>query len=190
MISYNELKPGTVFVWKGEPWNVLEYNFLRMQQRKPVAKTKIKNLKNGKVLDQTFHFGDEFEEAEVTRAPVKFIYTNRGEYWFHRPNDPAPRFSLRADVIGPAVKFLKPDSEVTAVKFDDQIISIDLPIKMELTVRDAPPALRGNTAQGGSKPVTLETGAIVNVPMFIGAGDIIRINTQTGEYAERVGKAK
>jgi elongation factor P len=190
MISYNELKPGTVFVWKGEPWNVLEYNFLRMQQRKPVAKTKIKNLKNGKVLDQTFHFGDEFEEAEVTREPVKFIYASRGDYWFNKPSDPSQRFALKDDVIGPTVKFLKPDSEVTAVKFADQIISIDLPIKLELEVKEAPPALRGNTAQGGSKPVTLETGAVISVPMFISTGDIIRVNTQTGEYAERVEKAK
>jgi elongation factor P len=189
MLSYNELKPGAVFVWKGDPWLVLEYDFLRKQQRKPVARTKIRNLKNGKLLEQTFHYSDQFEEADIERYPVKYLYNNRGEYWFSAKEDPSDRFSLSEEIIGGTVKFLKQNTEVTASKFDDEIISVELPIKVELEVAEAPPSIKGSTAQGGNKSVTLETGATINVPMFINSGDIVRVNTQTGEYVERTEKS-
>ena len=190
MLNYSELRKGTVFVLDNEPYQVLEYEFLRMQQRKPVAKTIIRNLINGKVTDRTFHYGDEFAEAEIEKRPIKFIYENRGEYWFHEPNDPSKRFPLKAELIGNGVKFLKVNTEVTAVVFDSKIINIELPIKIDLLVKEAPPSIKGNTAQGGTKAITLETAAIIQAPLFIETGDIVRVNTQTGLYAERVEKTK
>ena len=190
MLNYNELKPGIVFVWKDEPWLVLEYQFLRMQQRKPVARTKIRNLKNGKVLDQTFHYGDSFEEAEITRRSVKYLYNNRGQYWFSDIDNPANRFSLGEDTVGNTGKFIKENTEVTIIEFDENVIGVELPIKVELSVKEAPPSIKGGTASGGTKPAILETGMSVNVPMFISTGDIVRVNTQTGEYVERTEKAK
>jgi elongation factor P len=190
MLSYNELKKGVIFILDGEPYQILEYEFLRMQQRKPVAKTKIKSLISGKVIDRNFHQSENFEEAELERIKIVYIYHNRDEYWFHEQNNPAVRFSLREDIIGESGKFLKNKSEVTAIKFQNNIINIDLPIKMEFQVIEAPPAIRGNTAQGGTKSVTLETGAVVNVPLFVDQGDVVRINTQTGDYVDRVEKAK
>jgi len=188
MLSYSELKKGTVFVLDSEPYQVLEYEFLRMQQRKPVAKTTIRSLVSGKVIDRTFHFGDEFAEAEIEKRLIKFIYESKGEYWFHELNNPAKRFSLKEDLLGAGAKFLKPNTEVTAVVFDEKIINIELPIKLDLAVKEAPPGIKGNTAQGGTKPITLETGAIIQAPLFIEAGDIVRVNTATGLYAERIEK--
>ena len=188
MLSYNELKAGILFIKDGEPYEVLEYAFVRMQQRKPVAQLKIKNLISGKVMNYTAHQNESFKEAEIEVNPVQFIYHHSGEYWFHEAGKPQNRFSLKDDILGNTVKYLKPNTEIKAFKFNGKIINVELPIKVDLKVTEAPPAIRGNTAQGGTKVAVLETGAKVNVPLFINEGDIIRINTKTGEYAERVEK--
>lgn len=190
MLSYSDLKKGTLFVLDGAPYEVLEFSFLRMQQRKPVAQTRIKNLITGKIVERNFHMNESFAEAEIEKEPFKYLYNHRNEFWFSPPNDLSKRFSLTEDVIGQAAKFLKANTEVIAVKFGEKIIGVQIPVKMELTVKEAPPGFRGDTATGGSKPATLETGAQVNVPLFVNTGDVIRVNTETGEYVERVEKGK
>ncbi|PIT92409.1 MAG: elongation factor P [Candidatus Harrisonbacteria bacterium CG10_big_fil_rev_8_21_14_0_10_42_17] len=189
MLSYNELKKGVIFVLDGEPYEVLEYQFLRMQQRKPVAQTKIRNLMTGKVQMRNFASSDSFEEALITKSPIKYLYHHRGEYWFSSLDNPKDRFSMTVDKLGEKTQFLKDNSEVTAVTFEDIIISVQLPIKVDLFVAEAPPSERGNTAQGGTKQATLETGYVVSVPMFVSTGDVVRVNTETGEYVERAEKA-
>ena len=189
MLDYNDLKPGTIFIFRGEPHQVLEYNFLRKQQRKPVAQTKIKNLINGNVIEQNFHQGETFEEAEILKEKAKFIYSHRDKFVFCYENNPRERFELNAEQIGANAKFLKPEVIVEAQIFNDKVINVILPIKMDFEVIEAPPSIKGNTASGGNKIVTIETGAKITVPLFINTGDIIRVNTQTGEYKERVQKA-
>ncbi len=174
----------------GEPWEVLDSNFLRMQQRKAVVQTKIKNLINGKIVDRNFQSSEVFEEAEMEKMKSRFLYETRGVYWFDEMNNPKNRFSIKKeDLSEQAVNFLKPNLEVIALKFKDKFVSIGLPIKIDCKVVESPPSIRGDTAQGGTKQVTIETGAKISVPLFIEEGDIIRINTQTGEYAERIEKA-
>ncbi len=190
MLTYNDLKKGTIFELDGQPYEVLEYEFLRMQQRKPVAKTKIKNLISGKIVERNFHQNESFKEVEIERSEVKFLYQNRGEYWFCEKDKPANRFSLKEDVVGTPGKFLSPNTMVVAAKFNEMIIAIQVPIKMDLKVKEAPPGYKGDTAQGGTKQITLETGATVSTPLFVNEGDIVRINTQTGEYVERMEKTK
>ncbi len=170
----------------GAPYEVLETHFLRMQQRKAVVQTKIRNLITGKILDRNFQASDFFEEAEIERKSAMFIYESKGEYWFHEEGNPRNRFALDAELLGDQGRFLKPNTKVMTMVFDDKVIKVDIPIKMEFKVVEAPPAIRGNTAQGGTKQVTIEGGAKVNVPLFINEGETIRINTQTGEYVERV----
>ena len=189
MLSYNELKVGTFFSFEGTSYEVLEYEFLRMQQRKPVAKTRIKNLINGKIIERNFHQNETFEEADIEKKEVKFLYGHRGEYWFSELNNPAVRFKLGDDIVGTKAQFLKANTPVAVRLWNEKIIAVELPIKMEFLVKDAPPAIRGNTAQGGTKAVTLETGAVIQVPLFVNTGDIVRVNTTTGEYVERVEKA-
>jgi len=190
MLNYNELKPGVVFILDGEPYEVLEFSFLRMQQRKPVAQTKIRNLITGKILNRNFQHTESFQETEIDYKKVKFLYSHRDKFTFCDIQNPSDRFELPAEIIGEKAKFFKPNSEVEVVSFQGKTINIRLPIKMDFKVVEAPPSTRGNTAQGGTKTVTIETGAQISVPLFINEGDIIRINTQTGEYVERVEKSK
>ena len=186
MLAYNELKPGTFIILDGEPWEVLEFEFLRMQQRKPVSKTKLKNLETGSIKEQTFHQSDKLEEADLVKEEIKHLYSHRGEYWFADPKDASKRFLIPDNKIGESKQFLKPNMLVTALKFEDKIMGVKMPIKAEYKVIEAPPAIRGNTAQGGDKLVTLEGGAKVSTPLFVSEGDTVRVNTETGEYVERV----
>lgn len=190
-LDYNELKIGTIFTKNEDPdpYQVMEYAFIRMQQRKPVTQLKIKNLITGKAQDYTAHQNEDFREVEIDQMPAIFIYRTKGECWFHEKGSPKNRFSLSDEILGDGGFFLKSNSEITALKFGEKVIGVRLPAKVELKVIEAPPAIRGNTAQGGTKVVTLETGAKVSVPLFINEGDIIRINTVTCEYTERVEKS-
>ena len=188
MLSYSELKPGTTFIVDGEPYQVLEYNFLRMQQRKPVAQTKIKNLKTGKIVQRMFHQNESFPEANIEKQKAVFLYTNRGEYWFHKPGNPKERFMLKETIIGEAGHFLVPNTEIMTDVFEGEIINIEIPIKMDFKVKEAPPGIKGDSATGGAKEIIIETGYKLKTPLFINEGDIIRINTQTGAYVERVEK--
>lgn len=190
MLTYNNLRKGIIFILDDEPYEVLEYEFLRMQQRKPVAKTKILNLVNGKIIERNFHQNETFEEAEIEKKAVKYIYNHRGEYWFTAKDDPSKRFLLPDSILGSKAQFLKPNTEVMAFHFQDKVIRIDVPIKMDLKVKETQPGIKGDTAQGGSKPAILETDAKVTVPLFVNVGDVIRVNTETGDYVERVEKSK
>jgi elongation factor P len=188
MLDYNEIKPGKYIILDGQPYLVVEFNFVRMQQRRPVASTKIKNLTTGNVIEKTFQQSDKVEEAEIEMRPVKYLYSHKEEFWFCEADNPAIRFKLLESVVGDYVEMLKPNSIIDAIVFNNQVIKIKLPIKIELKIIEAPPATKGNTAQGGSKQVKLETGMIINVPLFINEGDILKINTETKEYIERVEK--
>ncbi len=188
MLTYSELKPGTYVVLDGQPYVIMEYKFLRMQQRKPVAQTKVKNLATGKTVEKTFQQSDKIEEAEIEIKEIKFLYSNRGEFWFSEKDDPSKRFELEESLVGEIADLLKQNSIIDAMVFKDEIIGIKLPIKIDLKVAEAPPGLRGDTAQGGIKQVKVETGAVITTPLFINEGDIIRINTETKEYVERVKK--
>lgn len=190
MLSYNELKIGTMFKFEGVPYEVLEYEFLRMQQRKPVAKTRIKNLLTGQVIERNFHQNEALESIEVDKKPITYLYNHRDEWWFSEKDNPKNRFKLEESKIGPAAKFLKPNTEVTALQLEDKVLSVKAPIKTDLKITEAPPGERGNTAQGGTKMATLETGAQVAVPLFVNTGDTVRINTDTGLYVERMEKSK
>ena len=169
---------------------VLETHHLKMQQRRPVVQTKMRNLLNGKVLERNFAQSDTFEPADIRKEEVKFLYGHRDEYWFADPKNPAKRFQLKKELIGDAVAFLKSNTILEALLFNDEVVSVELPVKMEFKVTEAPPAIRGDTAQGGVKQIKIDTGATINAPLFIEEGDIIRINTETGEYVERVEKRK
>ena len=180
----------------GEPYLVLEYNFLRMQQRKPVAQTKIKNLKTGKITSRMFHQNESFQEADIEKKKAMFIYSHRGEYWFQKPPSSTraedglkDRLMLKEDILGNTARYLVPNTEIIVDVFKDEVINVEIPVKMDFKVKEAPPGIRGDSAQGGSKEVVLETGFKITAPLFVNERDIIRVNTETGEYVERVSKA-
>ena len=186
MLNHNQLKKGTQFLLNGAPYEVLEHAFVFKGRGGSVNQTKLKNLLTGNILAKTFHPGENLEEIEIERVEVKFIYTNREKYVFAEEKEPSKRFELTKEIIGNSASYLKANQTVTGIKFKDKIINISLPVKVNLKVVEAPPSFKGDTAQGGTKVVTLETGAQVNVPLFIKVGDMIEINTEKGEYSQRV----
>jgi elongation factor P len=185
MLEYNEIVPKKVILLDGAPYEVVDSQVSRKQQRKPVNQVKLRNVLTGRVTEMAFHVSEKAEEADISTKSVKFLYNNRGALWFCAENDPSDRFELSTEIVGPAWQFLKPNSIVDAAVFDDEIISVRIPIKVELKVTEAPPAVRGNTSQGGQKQITLETGATINAPLFVNEGDVVRVNTELGTYVER-----
>lgn len=188
MLEYNEVVERKYIVLDGQPYEVLSAHVFRKQQRKPVNATKLKNLITGKVTEYSFHVSEKVEEAEIESREVKYLYTNKNEFWFCLPSDPSKRFNVKEGQIGTQMKFLKPNTVITQLMFRDQNIGFKYPAMVELKVTEAPPNIKGDSATGGNKVVTLETGATINAPLFVNAGDIIKINTETGEYRERVNK--
>lgn len=193
-LEYNEIKPRKYIIYDDAPYEVLEYHVARTQQRKPQNQVKLRNLINGKVIPATFHASDMVDEADISKRTIKYLFTNKGEYWFCEEKDPSKRFTINEDTLSGTTKFLKANSLVDAKIFtndDDEetIIGIELPIKMTFKVTSAPPNVKGNTAGSSSgKLVTIETGASVTAPLFIEEGEEIVVNTETGEYVERAGK--
>lgn len=186
MLEYNEITPRKFILYEGEPYEVLDSHVFRKQQRKPVNATKLKNLITGGIKEISFHQSEKVQEADLSTKDVKYLYNNRGEYWFCEVDDPSKRFTISSTLLGSQIQFVKANSLIEALMFDEKMIGIKYPIKVDLKVVEAPPGIRGDTARGGNKQVKLETGAMLNAPLFINEGDILRINTETGDYVERV----
>lgn len=189
MLEYNEITEKKCIVMDGAPYEVTDSHVFRKQQRKPVNATKLKNLITGKVTERSFHVSEKAEEADVAYRDIKYLFMNRGKWWFCEEDDASKRFSLPIDMLGSKSQFLKINTIIEAMIFNEQIIGVKLPIKVDLKVAEAHPAVKGDTAKGGSKQVLLETGATILVPMFVKEGDVVRINTDTGEYTDRVGNS-
>ena len=190
MLRYTDLKKGIIFLYKGDPWLVLESVLVKLQRQKPTLKTKIKNLKTGVVTYQNFTQADSFKEARLNYEPIKFIYSHRRKYVFSKLDEPSKRFEFDENFLQDKIKYLKPGIEAEAVVLNNQIIDIKLPIKMDFKVIEAPPSFKGNTAQKGTKTVVIETGAKINAPIFVEVGDIIRVKTQDGKYVRRIKELK
>jgi len=186
MLEYNEITEKKFIVLDNEPYEVISSHVFRKQQRKPVNATKLRNLVTGKVTERSFHVSEKAEEAEIESKEIKYIYNNKGEWWFCEPNDPSKRFQMSQALMGTGGKFLKQNSIINAVGFNEKTIGIKLPIKVDLKVTEAEPAVKDDTAKGGTKQIKLETGATIQVPLFIKEGDTVRINTETGQYTDRV----
>ena len=186
ILSYNEIVPKTVIEYENAPYEVLSSHVFRMQQRKPVNQTKLRHLITGRVTEISFHQNESVPEADISTISATFLYTNRGESWFCEKGNPKNRFSFPEEVVHDKVQWLIPNTEVETMVYKEKPVTLKIPIKADLKVTDAPPAVKGDTATGGNKLVTLESGATVLTPLFINPGDVLRINTETGEYVERV----
>ncbi|MFA6430684.1 MAG: elongation factor P [Candidatus Paceibacterota bacterium] len=186
MLEYSDIVERKVIVYEGQPLEVLSSHVFRKQQRKPVNATKLRNMMTGKITEISFHQSEKVEEADIQYKDAKFMYKNKGEFWFCDPTNPANRFELDEDLIGTPAKFMKVNSLVETMIFDEKVIGVKLPIKVELKVTEAPPAVKGDTSTGGNKQITLESGAVINAPLFIKEGELISVNTTTGEYCGRV----
>lgn len=184
MLSLSEIKVGKIIQVTGEPYLVAKADHHKMGRGGAVLKTKLKNLITGNILDKTFQGNDKAEEANTEKKKANFLYKGEQEAHF-MDNENYEQFSLPLDQIGDKQKYFKDGADVDVLYFEGKPVAVDLPVKVALKVVSAPPGVKGNSAGNVTKTVELETGATITAPMFINEGDVIRINTDTGEYVER-----
>ncbi|MGQ9531253.1 MAG: elongation factor P [Desulfotomaculales bacterium] len=184
MISTNDFRTGLTIEVDGEPYQVVEFMHVKPGKGSPFVRSKLRNLRTGAVIERTFNAGEKVPRAHVDRRPVQYLY-NDGESYHFMDTETFDQLALNREQLGDAVKFLKEDMVITLLLFQGKSIGIELPHVVELKVVDTTPGIRGDTASGGSKPATLETGAVVQVPFFVEVGDVIQIDTRTGEYLKR-----
>ena len=184
MISVNDLKTGLTIELDNGLWSVVEFLHVKPGKGAAFVRTKLKNVESGNVLEKTFRAGEKVAKASLDKREMQFLYKEGNDY-IMMDNESYEQLAVTATHIGDGVKYLKDNMEVSILMHDGRIIGVDIPNHVELEVVDTPPAEKGNTAQGGTKPATLETGAVVNVPFFISNGDRIRVDTRTNEYLDR-----
>ena len=185
MISVNDLKTGLTLDIDGGLWNVVEFMHVKPGKGAAFVRTKLKNAETGNVVEKTFRAGEKVAKATLDKRDMQYLYKEGADYVM-MDLETYEQISVAADKIGDGVKYLKENMNVAILLHGSNIIGIDIPNFVELEVVDTPPAEKGNTAQGGTKPATLETGAVVNVPFFVTNGTIIRVDTRTNEYLDRV----
>lgn len=181
----SDFKKGTAIKYNGETCLIMSYDFVNPGKGTAFTRTKLKNAKSGKIFEVSFRSGENIEEAQVEYRKCQYLYNDGKEMTF-MDNTNYEQFTLPIENIGDMIDYIVDGSEVVVVFIDGNPFTIQLPAKMNFKVIDAPAGTKGDTATGGSKQVTLETGAKVNVPLFIKEGDLIRVNTDTREYVERV----
>ena len=186
MASVTDLRNGSVFYYQNELYQTLSYEHIKMGRGGAVIKIKARNLKSGSSREISFNNGASVEDVDLYRQNVEFIYADNKDAYFKTPDN--PRLAVPLEVIGDKRPFLKAGQTVPLVLIedDDEPIDIDLPMTVELKVKQAPPNEKGNSTGSVTKPVTLETGLVVQAPMFIEVDDRIKVNTANGSYIERV----
>jgi len=185
MLTISDIKAGKIIKINSQPYLVIKTDHLKVAMRGAVLKVKAKNLITGNILDDSFHGAEKIEEADVSSKKVNFLYKDETNAYFMN-NDTFEQFELPLENMGGKDLFLKDGTDVKMVYFEDRPINLELPIKMDFKVVSAPPAVKGNSVGNITKQVEIETGAKVAVPIFVDQGDVIKINTDTGEYVERV----
>jgi elongation factor P len=181
----SDFKKGAAIKYNGDTCVILSYDFVSPGKGTAFTRTKLKNAKSGKIFEVSFRSGESIEEANVEYRNCQYLYNDGTEMTF-MDNSNYEQFTLLMENVGDMQNYIVDGSEVVVVFIDKEPFSLQLPPKMNFKVIDAPPGNKGDTATGGSKQVTLETGVKVSVPLFIKEGDVVRVNTDTGEYVERV----
>ena len=185
-INFGDLSRNMVIELDGQPWQVMDYERHKMQQRAPVTRIKMKNLLSGAVVERTFQrYDTDFTVAEIDNRETQYLYTD-GTYFYFLDQETFDQYELTRETLGDSLNYLKENMIAEMVFYKGSPINLNLPTHVELAVAETPPAFRGDTAQGGNKPATLETGLRINVPMFITPGTIVKVDTRTGQYTERV----
>ncbi len=185
MVSTGDLRKGIVIELDGELWQILDYHHIKMGRGSAQVRIKLRNVKRGPIVERTFQAGERWPRAYLDRRPVQFLYRDGDDFHF-MDSESFEQFVLTAEQLGDVVSYLKDGMVVDRTSYEDETIGIELPVTVDLVVQETEPGFAGDTATGARKPATLETGLVVQVPLFVGAGDTIRIDTRTGEYQTRV----
>lgn len=185
MISTTDFKRGKKIEFKGEPFEIIEFQHVKMQQRAPIVRTKMKSLKTGRVLEETFSAGEKFDSPSLEEKSMQFLYAQDDFYYF-MDTETFEQIPLTLAQLGDAKKFIKEGMTVQILYYKGEPLTVEPPMFVELVVAETDPSFKGDTASGSNKPAKLETGAVVKVPFHIETGDIIRIDTRTSEYIEKI----
>lgn len=184
MISVNDLKTGLTLELDNGLWSVIEFLHVKPGKGAAFVKTKLKKIETGQVVERTFRAGEKVMKAMLDRRDMQYLYKEGTEFVMMDAEN-YEQISLSEAQIGEGLKYLKENMNLSVLLHEGKVIGVDLPFQVELEVVDTPPSEKGNTAQGGTKRATMETGAVVNVPFFISNGDRIRVDTRTNEYLDR-----
>ena len=188
MATTNDLKNGLVLNLDGELWAVVEFQHVKPGKGGAFVRTKLKNVLTGAVIERTFRSGEKLEEVRLEHRPVQYSYTD-GQLYYFMDQETFEIVPLSEDVIGDdQLKYLKENMECEGLVHKDRIISVELPYFVELEIVETDPGVRGDTAQGGTKPAKLETGAVVQVPLFLNEGDVVRVDRREDKYLERANR--
>lgn len=185
MISTNDLKTGLTLEIDSNVWSVVEFQHVKPGKGAAFVRTKLKNMRTGGVVERTFRAGEKVARAVLDKREMQYLYVQGDEYQF-MDNETYDQTHLTAEQLGDATKWLKEGMNINVLYFQGQIIGIDIPNFVELKIIETAPGVKGDTASGGSKPATVETGAVVNVPFFVNVDDVIRVDTRSGDYLDRV----
>ena len=184
-IDTADFKNGVSIILDGEIFTIVWFQHHKPGKGGAVMRTKLKNLRTGGVVDKTFNAGEKFEQAILDRHPMQYLYNQDDEYVLMDPNT-FDQVGIGAATFGDTIKYLKDGMEILVVEHDGKILGAEVPSFVELVIADTDPGVKGDTASGGSKPATLETGAVINVPFFVNIGDKVKVDTRTDSYLERV----
>ena len=184
MLSLSDLRLGAVISINDEPYQIMFTQHIKVARGGAVVKTKLKNLISGSALEKTFSGSDNIEEADIARRKANFLYEQDGDFFF-MDNEDFEQFQFAQDALGDMTKYLKEGQEVDVLIFNNKPVSVALPTKITLEVSSAPDGVKGNSAGSITKTVTLETGVEIRTPLFIKTGDMVVVNTETGDYVER-----
>lgn len=184
MILSNNLRPGTKIELEGTPYLVVEYQHHKPGKGGAMVRTKLKNMRTGALIDRTFRPDEKLPPASIETREIQFLY-QQGEDFYFMNTETYEQFQITAKQLGESRIFLKEGMEVTILFHKEEVIGVDLPLTVELTVMETEPGFRGDTVSGGSKPAKLETGAVIQVPLFVAVGTRVRVDTRTGTYIER-----
>jgi elongation factor P len=185
LIETNDFRPGTAFEMDGKLLTVVNVQHIKMARAGAVIKAKLRNIRDGAIFEQSFRSGDKYKVVRIEKSPATFLYSD-GDLYHFMDTATYDQAAVNRATVEDALPFMKEGSEVSILRYEDSVIGIELPITVELAVAQTDPGLRGDTVSGATKPARLETGATLNVPLFVNTGDVLKVDTRTGNYLERV----
>jgi len=185
MISTGELKKGVVIELEGDLWQILDYHHIKMGRGSAQVRIKFRNVRKQSIVEKTFQAGEKFPRATMERRTAQFLFAEGDDYTF-MDTETYDQFVITAEQLGDAKDYIKDGLQLDRVSYEGETLGVELPINLDLKVSETDPGFAGDTATGTRKPATLETGLVVQVPLFVSVGDVIRVDTRTGEYQTRV----
>jgi elongation factor P len=185
VIETNDFRPGTMFEMDGQLLAIVNVEHIKLARAGAVIKAKLRNVRTGSIFEQSFRSGDKYRAVRIEKSPASYLY-NDGDHYYFMDVATYDQVPLNGSAVEDVLPYLKEGNEVSILRYQDQVIGVELPITVNLEIKETDPGLRGDTVSGATKPARLETGATIQVPLFVNQGDVVKVDTRTGNYIERV----